>query len=68
MNINASIVAIALGSLIAASPDQAARTWESQRLANSTPEQWTLLIGWYRALGICLRVSDVLLAVDTIGF
>ena len=66
-NVIVSAAAIAIGCFIALSPDQAARIWGSQRLTNSTPEGRTVLIRWYRALGICVGLSGVLLALDTFG-
>ena len=51
VNVVVSAVAIAIGSLIVASPDRAARIWGGQRFANSTPERRDVLVGWYRILG-----------------
>jgi hypothetical protein len=67
MNVGVSIVAIAIGDLIAASPDRAAKIWGWQRLANSTAEHRPVIVGWYRAFGICLCLAGVLLAVDNIS-
>lgn len=66
-NVVVSAVAIAIGSLIVASPDRAARIWGGQRFANSTPERRDLFVGWYRILGICVFFAGLLLAVDSIN-
>jgi hypothetical protein len=63
-----SIVTMALGALVAASPHRAAMIWGSQRLANLAPERRVLFIRWYRAFGILLCLAGVLLAVESIVF
>jgi hypothetical protein len=68
VNVVVSVVAVAIGSLILAAPDRAAGIWASQRLANATPKQRAVLVGWYRVLGICLFFAGVLLAVDSLGY
>jgi hypothetical protein len=67
-NLLVSIVTIALGTFVAASPYRAAKIWGSQRLANLVPERRASFVGWYRAFGILLCLVGVLLAVDGIAF
>jgi hypothetical protein len=59
---------MALGTFVAASPHRAAKIWGSQRLANLAPERRASFVRWYRAFGIILCLSGVLLAVDSIAF
>jgi hypothetical protein len=65
-NLLVSIVAIALGTFIAASPDQATKIWGSQRLANLAPEHRAALTTWYRAFGIFLCLAGIFFAVDSV--
>jgi hypothetical protein len=67
-NLLLSVVTIALGASIAASPRQAAKIWGSQRLAKLAPEHRAWFVDWYRAFGILLCLTGVLLAVDSIVF
>jgi membrane protein YqaA with SNARE-associated domain len=67
-NLLMSVVAVALGSFVAASPHRAAKIWGSQRLANFAPEQRTSFGRWYRVFGLILCLAGVLLAVDSILF
>jgi hypothetical protein len=62
VNLIVSVVAVAIGSLIMAAPHRAAGIWASQRVANATPEQQAVPVGWYRVLGICLFFAGVLLS------
>ena len=66
-NVVVSAVAIAIGSFIVASPDQAARIWGAQRFANSTPERRNVLVRWYRIFGISVFLAGVLLALDSVN-
>lgn len=61
-----STVTIVLGVFVASSPQRAANIWGSQRLANLTPERRASFVRWYRAFGILLCLSGVLLALETI--
>ena len=61
-------VTLALGVLIAASPHRAAKIWGSQRLASLAPERRALFILRYRAFGILLCLTAVLLAVESVLF
>jgi hypothetical protein len=63
-----SILTMALGAFVAGSPNRAAKIWGSQRLANLAPERKALFIRWYRAFGILLYLTGVLLAVESILF
>jgi membrane protein YqaA with SNARE-associated domain len=65
-NLLVSVVAVALGGFVAASPDRAAKIWGSQRLDNLAPERRPSFMRWYRVFGILLCVAGVLLAVDSI--
>ena len=67
-NLLVSIVTIALGTFVAASPYRAAKIWGSQRLANLAPEHRAGFVRWYRGFGILLCLAGVLLAVDSIVF
>ena len=67
-NLLVSIVAMALGTFVAASPHRAAKTWGSQRLANLAPERRASFVRWYRAFGVLLFLAGVLLGVDSIVF
>jgi len=67
-NLLVSIVALALGTFIAASPHRAAKTWGSQRLANLAPERRASFVRWYRAFGVLLCLTGVLLALESIVF
>jgi len=68
MKLLLSVATMALGVFVAASPHHAARIWGSRRLANLAPERRALYIGWYRAFGILLYLTGVLLAVESIEF
>jgi hypothetical protein len=61
-------VTMGLGALVAASPHRAAKIWGSRRLASLAPERRALFIRWYRAFGILLCLTGVLLAVESIVF
>jgi len=63
-----SIVAMALGTFVAASPHRAAKIWGSQRLANLAPGRRASFVRWYRVFGILLCLAGVLLAVEGIVF
>ncbi len=63
-----SAVAMALGTLVAASPLRGAKIWGSQRLANLAPERRATFVNWYRAFGILLFLAGVLVVVDGIVF
>ena len=65
-NLLVSIVAMALGTFVAASPHRAARTWGSQRLANLAPERRASFVRLYRIFGLLLLLAGVLLALDSI--
>jgi hypothetical protein len=67
-NILVSMVAVALGSVIVASPHRAARIWGAQRLANLAAERRASFIRWYRIFGIVLCLTGVLLAIDSLAF
>jgi len=67
-NLVVSTVAMALGIFVGAAPLRAARIWGSQRLVNLAPERRASFARWYRAFGILLCLSGMLLAVDNIGF
>ena len=67
-NLLAGAVAMALGTFVVASPHRAAKIWAPQRLANLSPERRASFLRWYRAFGILLCLSGVLIAVDSIGF
>ena len=67
-NILVSTVAVALGSVIVASPHRAARIWGAQRLANLAAERRVSFVRWYRIFGIVLFLAGVLLAVDSFAF
>jgi hypothetical protein len=62
-----STVTIVLGVFVASSPQRAANIWGSQRLANLAPERRASFVRrWYRAFGILLCLSGVLLALESI--
>ena len=61
-----STVTIVLGIFVATSPQRAANIWGSQRLANLAPERRASFVRWYRAFGILLCLSGVLLALESI--
>lgn len=63
-----STVAMALGILVAASPDRAAQIWGSQRLHKLAPERRASFVRWYRVFGILLCLGGVLIAVDSVVF
>lgn len=67
-NILVSLVAVALGSVIVASPHRAARSWGAQRLANLAAERRASFVRWYRIFGIVLCLAGVLLEVDSFAF
>ena len=67
-NLLVSTVAMALGTLVAASPHRAAQIWGSQRLHKLAPERRASFVRWYRVFGILLCLAGVLFAVDSIVF
>jgi len=67
-NVLVSMVAVALGSVLVASPHRAARIWGAQRLANLSAERRASFVCWYRIFGIVLFLAGILLAVDSFAF
>ena len=67
-NVLVSMVAVALGSVLLASPHRAARIWGAKRFANLTAKRRASFVRWYRIFGIVLFLAGVLLAVDSFGF
>lgn len=68
MEVLLSVVTMVLGVFVATSPHRAAMIWGSRRLARLTPERKALYLNWYRAFGILLYLTGVLLAVESIVF
>ena len=67
-NIFVSVIAVALGTFAIISPHRAAKIWGAQRLANLAPEYRASFVRWYRAFGICLCLTGVLYAFDSVLF
>jgi hypothetical protein len=68
MNLLVSIVAVALGVFIAASPARAAKIWGRERLERLAPEHRVSFLRWYRTFGIVLCLGGTLFALDSIIF
>lgn len=68
MNLFVSIIAMALGAFVAASPASAARIWGSEKLDRLAPSQRASFLRWYRTLGVLLCLGGMLFAIDSIAF
>jgi hypothetical protein len=68
MRLAVSILAVALGVFVAASPSRAANIFASGRLKVLPPQDRTSYLRFYRAFGIILCLGGVLLAFDSLGF
>ena len=63
MTLLISTIALAFGIFAAVSPAQATKIWGWKHLNQLGPRDRTLYLRWYRAFGITLGLSGVLLAL-----
>jgi hypothetical protein len=63
-----SILAVALGVFVTASPRRAADIFASGRFEAAPPEDRALYLRLYRAFGIVLCLGGTLLGFDSLGF
>ena len=67
IGLTVSILAVALGVFVAASPGRAANIFASGRLKVLPPQDRGQYLRSYRAFGIILCLGGVLLALDGLG-
>jgi hypothetical protein len=63
MTLLVSTIALAFGIFAAVSPAQATKLWGWKHLNQLDPRNRILYLRWYRAFGITLGLSGVLLAL-----
>jgi len=63
MTLLVSTIALAFGVFAAVSPAQATKLWGWKHLNQLAPRHRILYLRWYRAFGITLGLSGVLLAL-----
>ena len=67
INFWVSVVAMALGIIVLASPAQAAKVWGSEKFYKLSPEQRVSLLRWWRTFGFLLCLGAVLIMADRIA-
>ena len=63
MNLLVSTIALSFGIFAAILPAQATKLWGWKQMNQLGPRDRMLYLRWYRAFGICLGLSGVLLAI-----
>jgi len=63
-----SVLAVALGAFVVASPGRAANIFASRRLEAAAPQDRALYLRSFRVFGIILCLGGVLSAFDSLGF
>jgi hypothetical protein len=68
IGVAASILTIAIGVFVAASPGRAANILASGRLEGLPPQGRAIYLRFYRAFGVILCLGGALLCFESMGF
>ncbi len=68
MSVLVSVIAVALGTFIATSPDRAARIWGWKSFEKLAPRQRALYLWVFRLLGVLVCLAGILFGADSIWF